>query len=131
MVVANRAYAQVPKIYPYPGVKEKTKTVQRPRIDTRQLRRVLAGVMVLALALLVVYRYGEISYTNMEINNLSNTRNAVVDEQRHLELNIAQLTALERLEDVAINQLGMQYPHPDQVNFVGYQNPERGDSDGE
>jgi cell division protein FtsL len=91
----------------------------------------MAGVFVVMMALLVVFRYGQISHINMEINRLNNTRSAVIDEQRHLEIAIAQLTALDRLEQVAIGELGMQYPHPDQIRFIGYKTSESGDGDGE
>ena len=134
MVVANRAHAH-PKVYQYPGHQrqpwEGQKAQKRPLVNTRLLRRILAGVFVVALALLVVFRYGQISHVNMEINRLSNTRAAVVDEQRHLGISIAQLTALDRLERIAVGELGMQYPHPDQIRFVGYNISESGDGDGE
>jgi len=91
----------------------------------------MAGLLVIALALLVIYRYGQISQLNMEINRDNSTLNALTDEHRHLKISIAQLTALDRLEQLAMGELGMQYPHPDQFRFVGKNNPESGDGDGE
>jgi len=132
MVVANRAHADVPKVYQYPRPPEHNVRPQhRPHRDFRLLRRIAAGILVVALALLVVYRYGEISQINMDINRATNTRKALADEQRHLQISVAQLTALDRIEKFALEELGMQYPLPGQYKYVGYQNPESGDEDGE
>lgn len=133
MVVANRAHASVPRVYQYPDpeLTPRNKPERRPRTNRAAIRRICAGVLVVVLALLVVYRYGMISQINMKINRDTNTLNALQDEQRHLEINIAQLTALDRLEKIALEEMGMQYPNPDQIQYVGNINPESGDGDGE
>jgi len=135
MVVANKAHANVPRVYQYPGRQpdytSRNEAGRRPQTNVRPLRRILAGVLVLVLALLVVFRYGQISQINMDINRYTKVSNALKDEQRHLEIAIAQLAALDRLEKIAVEDLGMQYPHPNQVRFVGYINPESRDGDGE
>jgi cell division protein FtsL len=133
MVVANRAEPLSPRIYQYPQRKQEQISrhkARRPLVNLRKIRRVLAGVTVVALALLVVFRYGQISQINMEINRATITRNALIDEQRHLEISIAELTALDRLEKIALEEMGLQYPHPEQIRFVGYTNPESRDGDG-
>lgn len=133
MVVANRAHAHVPRVYQYPGINEQTrkKAARQPRTNYRVFRRIFAGVLVVALALLVVFRYGQISQINMEINRNTNALNALQDEQRHLEITISQLTALDRLERIGLEELGLQYPHPGQIRYVGSSTPESGDGDGE
>jgi|SRR5690554_1190572 len=132
MVVANNAHAHVPKVYQYPRRENvsRGKVRQQQRVNLQALRRVAAGVFLVAMALLVIFRYGQISSINMEINSITNTRNALVDEQRHLEITLAQLTALDRLETIAFEELGMQYPRPEQIRYVG-NNPEGRDGDGE
>ncbi|HOB34435.1 MAG: cell division protein FtsL [Firmicutes bacterium] len=134
MVVANNAQVRIPKVYDYPS--QRSQTVSRPRIKTR-LRvnsrlaaRVMAGVLIVAMALLVVYRYGQINQLNMEIRKDTNTLKALADEKKHLEITYSQLTALDRLEEIAIKELGLQHPHSEQVRFVG-EIPERRDGDGE
>lgn len=135
MVIANKAHAHVPKIYKYPEKHNeqgpRRKAASNPGIDFRVIRRIMAGVLVVSLALLVVYRYGHISQTNMEINRFTKTRNALLDEQRHLEIAISQLTTLDRLEKIGTEELGLIYPHPGQIRYVGSRTPERGDGDGE
>lgn len=134
MVVANRAHANVPKVYQYPGRGQQPNTKQQRRsvagTNASLVRRVMLGLLIVGLALLVVYRYGQISQINMELNNLNRTRNAIVDEHRHLEITAARLTALDRLERIGLEELGMQYPHPGQIRYVGNYHPERGDGDG-
>lgn len=134
MVVTNNAHARVPRLYQYPQPVENTPTQRKrakgSRVNVQNVRRVMAGLLIVAMAIIVVYRYGEISALNMELNSISNTHSALVDEGRHLEITMAQLTDLNRLEQVAVDELGLQYPHPDQVKFVG-ENQNRGDGDGE
>lgn len=133
MVVANTAHARVPKTFPEPRQPEhrsRPKPSRRPLV-LRTLRRVLAGLFVLALALTVVYRYGQISQLNIDINRDSSVLTALTDEQRHSKIKIAELTGLERLEQVALDELGLCYPDTDQFRYVGKKNPESGDGDGE
>lgn len=134
MVVANNAYAHLPQVYPYPDSRTQLHTkgkAKKRHLDTRQLRRIAAGVLVVFLALVVVYRYAQLSEINMQINAQTKTRNALLDEQRHLKITISELTALGRLEQVAIEELGMRYPRPDQIRYVGGNNPESGDGNGD
>lgn len=134
MVVANNAQVRVPKVYNYPNTR--SQTVSRPRtktrlqVNTRLAARVMAGVLIVAMALVVIYRYGHINQLNMEIRKDTNTLKALTDEKKHLEITYSQLTASDRLEQIAINELGLQHPHSGQVKFVG-EYPERRDGDGE
>ena len=65
---------------------QRSQTVSRPRIKTR-LRVVPpggegdGGVLIVAMALLVVYRYGQINQLNMEIRKDTNTLKALADEK--------------------------------------------------
>src|SRR5690554_4100479 len=109
--------------------------LHRPRrrrgINWRPARLVSIGLLVLSLALLVVYRYGELNHLNMELRQMEATRDSLMDEQRHLELTMAKLTNLERLEKIALEELGMQYPDPGQVQYLGHVSAESGGRDGE
>lgn len=132
MVVANNAYAQRPQVYPLPERPRSAagkKSRQSPRV-ARGLRRGAAGVLVVLLALVVVYRYGIISEINIQINQQTKTRDSLLDEQRHLKITISELTALSRLERVAIEELGMKYPAPSQIRYVGGNSSEGRDGDG-
>lgn len=133
MVIANTARARVPRIYQYPGQSDYTtrsKYKRRPH-NLQTLRKVLAGFLVLVLALVVIFRYGQISQINMEINRDTRILNALTDEQRHLNIKIAELTSFERLEQVALGKLGLHYPHSEQFRYVGKNYSESGDGDGE
>lgn len=134
MIVANNAYAQLPNVYPYPDSRPqprlKGRTRRRPLV-LRRFRRITAGVLVVLLALVVVYRYGQISQVNIQINQQTKTRDALLDEQRHLKITISELTALGRLEKLALEELGMKYPSPEQIRYVGGTKPESGDGNGD
>lgn len=132
MVVANNAVVQLPRVHQYPGAPPQFQPQPRAQrsAKTRLIRRVTAGVLVVLLALTVVYRYGQLSALNMGLNEQSKTRDALLDEQRHLKITISELRALGRLERVAIEELGMHYPGPSQIRYIGGNNPESRDGDG-
>lgn len=133
MVVANKAYAHLPRVlYPYPD--DRTLPQKRSKagraLNTRRLRRVGASVLVVLLALVVVYRYGLISEVNMRVTEQNKVRNALLDEQRHLKITLSELSSLGRIERFAIEELGMKYPVPSQIRYVDGGNPESGDGHG-
>lgn len=133
MVVANNAYAHLPKVlYPYP--EDRTLPKKRSKagraLNLRRLRRIGAGVLVVLLALVVIYRYGQISEINMQITEQTKIRTALLDEQRHLEITVSELSSLGRIEQFALEELGMKYPVPGQIRYVGGSNPESGDGHG-
>ena len=133
MVVANNAYAHPPKVYPYPNPRALPHVNPKARkraLARRRARRVVAGVLVVILALAVVYRYGQINEMNMQINEKTKTRDSLLDEQRRLKITISELSSLGRIERVAIEELGMRYPGPSQIRYVGSNNTESRDGDG-
>lgn len=133
MVIANNAYARLPKIHLQPETPARQATKARPGkrpLAGRLVRRVVAGILVVALALVVVYRYSLISEVNMGIREQTRTRDSLLDEQRHLKITISELSSLGRIEKVAIEELGMRYPSTKQVKYVGANNPESRDGDG-
>lgn len=133
MIVANNAYAQSPNVYRYPDSRPKSRPKGKTRrsLDLRRFRRIAAGALVVFLALVVVYRYGQVSKINIQLNQQTKTRDALLDEQRHLKITISELTALGRLEKLALEELGMKYPSPEQIRYVGGINPESRDGDGD
>ncbi|MGI6363629.1 MAG: cell division protein FtsL [Bacillota bacterium] len=133
MIVANNAYARSSVVYPYPDSRPQNRPkgrIRRRPLNLRRWRRIAAGILVVFLALVVVYRYGQLSQINIQLNQQTKTRDALLDEQRHLKITISELTALGRLEKLALEELGMKYPTPDQIRYVGGTNPESGDGDG-
>lgn len=133
MVVANNAFAQQPTvIYPYSD----SAPLSRPAGKTkrafapRRLRRISASVLVVIMALVVVYRYGQINEINMQVNEQTRVRDALLGEQRHLKITLSSLSSLARIEQVAIEELGMKYPAPGQIRYVGGSKLEGGDGDG-
>ena len=90
----------------------------------------LAGLFVLALVLTVVYRYGQISQLNIDINRDSSVLTALTDEQRHLKIKMPSLQGWSAWSSCP-DELGLCYPDTDQFRYVGKKNPESGDGDGE
>ncbi|MTI95036.1 MAG: hypothetical protein FH749_06030 [Firmicutes bacterium] len=117
MVVAKRAHVNVPQ---FPRHQPQPRRHVRPKnkLDVQLLYKVITSLIIVGLALLVVYRYGVITQNNFEIRQLRQIRSTLVDEQHHLEIRIAQLTSLERLESIARSEMGLNDPRPEQIKFL-------------
>ncbi len=129
MVVAYQ-----PRSRPRRQSQPKPRPIHRPRhrqgIDWRPAKRVAVGLLVIALALLVVYRYGEINRLNMQIRELETSRQVLHEQHSQLELQLARLTSLDRLESIAVSQLGLRYPQPGEIYFLGHIKVSGADRDG-
>lgn len=131
MVVAQKVKSR-PRVYsPANHNLPLRRPQQRPGLNLRPARLAATGLLILSLALLVIFRYGELNHLNMELRQMEATRNSLLDEQRHLELTLARLTRLDRLEQVAMDELGLQHPDPGQIKYLGHVSAERGETDGD
>jgi cell division protein FtsL len=76
------------------------------------------GALVLAGALFYVWQHTRVVRLGYEIEQLRTARAAMVQESKALRLEIGQLRALKRVEEIARTRLGMVTPRPDQVVLV-------------
>lgn len=76
------------------------------------------GGLVLAGALFYVWQHTRVVRLGYEIERLRETRASLVQESKALRLEIGQLRALKRVEEIARTQLGMVTPRPGQVILV-------------
>ncbi len=61
-------------------------------------------------AIQVVSHYNNINHISREIVSHETQLNELIDQKAHLKLQIASLRTLKRIEDIAVNELGMIYP---------------------
>ncbi len=78
----------------------------------------LAGTVLLALALGAVWEKMDIYRTGYAIERFQERKKQVQQEQQTLKLELARLTAPDRIERVAASQLGMTRPRYNQVVLV-------------
>ncbi len=76
------------------------------------------GGVVLVGALFYVWQHTRVLRAGYEIERLRETRAALIQTNKTLRLEIGQLRALKRVEELARTRLGMVTPRPGQVILV-------------
>lgn len=71
---------------------------------------ILCVAILVALALALTARYAAIAKINFEISRLDKDLAELRAENERLEIQISRLTSLERIEEIAMNKLGMKKP---------------------
>lgn len=102
-------------------IRERPRKVRKVRRFKSASKFVYASVLLLAFLtfLLLTTRYAQITATGYEIVNVKKQLKALEAENQNLEMKIAQLQSLERIEAVAIGKLGMIKPDSTEgVQFV-------------
>src|SRR5437879_13868173 len=77
--------------------------------------KLLAGTVLLALALGAVWEKMDIYKAGYAIEQLQARKKQLQQEQKTLQLEFARLTAPDQIERVAVSRLGMMRPRYDQV----------------
>lgn len=115
MIVARE---QVQQHYGIPWEeKQKRPTPRRGRSFSRRYRIVFTGLVALAFitGVIISFYYAQVFITNYRIHSLQNQLAALQKETDDLYSDLAKLSSLERIEKVAINELGMVKPSSNQV----------------
>ncbi|MDO9573940.1 MAG: cell division protein FtsL [Candidatus Contubernalis sp.] len=73
----------------------------------------LSLFILLGMAITLVGHYNRVIAVNNQIIQHERQLNALNEEQDHLRIQIAQLSTLKRIENIAINEIGMYYPQDD------------------
>ncbi len=79
---------------------------------------VALGALVLAGALFYVWQHTRVVRLGYEMERLRETRAQLVQDSKALRLEIGQLRALKRVEEIARTRLGMVSAKPGQVVLV-------------
>ncbi len=83
----------------------------------------LIGNVLLACvaALLILFRYSAIVERDHQLEILKEERNAIVDENKRLQVEIDSALNLENVERIAMTELGMSKPEKYQTIYVNIQ----------
>jgi cell division protein FtsL len=79
------------------------------------------GLLVLALVIMgitIIYRSSVIQNYNLQLQNQKQVYNQLVDEKYHLQIEVARLSSLARIDEIATEQLGLRPPNPEQIVVV-------------
>lgn len=97
----------------YPGAQKK-----KGMSTGSQLLMLLTCVVFVACLCAQIYRLSVITTQNKEIQSLRREIEELSSEQQNLEVRMSLQLNLERIEDEAINRLGMVYPGEEQVRVI-------------
>ncbi|QGG47846.1 cell division protein FtsL [Heliorestis convoluta] len=92
--------------------------VKKRRSRQKQRNLVLAILVLMGCGLLVAGQYAYVAQKGKEVQDI---RQALADEKKalgQLQVEINQLESLDRIERIALNQLGMQAPKAAQIVTV-------------
>jgi cell division protein FtsL len=103
-----------------PFVERKAK-VRMHRKSRGALDTIICASLLVLLALALTARYAAITRASFEISKLDRELSSVRAENERLQIQIARLTSLERIEEIAMNRLGME--KPGEVRTLAYNPP--------
>lgn len=103
--------------YPRAIPTQKPKSQARPKAKGKVLP-IITLMVIFALACLTITRYAVINQNHQEIIELKNTLQQEKNRQQNLRVELAERGNLNRIEKVAKEDLGMDYPTKDQVQAV-------------
>jgi len=117
VVATKRQYhvEQLPKPKPRREVKPKLKA--KPKLASK-IKPVILVVLGFMMAFLVVSRHAMIAENHQRILELEKELDQALKRNELLKLELAASEDLRRIEEVARNQLHMDYPDQTQVQFV-------------
>ena len=87
----------------------------RERIKLKKSRLIkiscfLSLFICLGMAIALVSHYNRIIAANKQVIQHERHLSALYEEKEHISLQIARLSALKRIETIAIDEIGMYYP---------------------
>ncbi len=124
MVVAPKRQYQVEQlpvprrvVQPKPKVEPKAKVEPRPRLVQR-IKPLILVALGFAMAFLVVSRHATIAENHQQILELEKKLEQSYKQSELLKLELVASEDLKRVEEVAKNQLHMDYPDQTQIQYV-------------
>jgi len=81
-------------------------------------RLIVVALLFMATALMYVWFRVSITNIDYQIAGEMNRRDALLEENRKLKVEVATLKSPGRIEAIARDKLGMRYPERDQVIFL-------------
>ena len=100
-------------------LQRKSQTSLQRHVDSRLLKAVLfMSLALLTMIMLCVWSRLEVVRLGYEISKLQQAELQLREESKKLRLEIASLSALQRIEYIAVTKLGMIQPRDKDVIFL-------------
>jgi len=126
MVVAdNRAYdySRENYIYDDPLYAGDKKTEVKKAKKVKKNVRILSIILVFSLSIIMISRYAYIAEINFNISRLEKEYKEILKQNEALNVSLMSTVNLQTLEKIALEELNMQYPDPDQIVYVNAAKP--------
>jgi len=125
LVADNRAYDYSYEEYitDVPLLDEEIKPKTKKAKKAKNKVRVFPIVLVFSLSILMISRYAYIAEINFNINKMEKEYNELLKKNESLKVSLMSTINLQTLEQIAIEELNMQYPDPDQILYVSAVKP--------
>ena len=125
LVAGNTAYdyQREQYIYDLPLYDEKKKPIKKKDKKTLSKAHVFSVFLVFSISIILIARYAYIAEINFNINKLEKKHSEIVKENSLLNVKLMQTINLQALEKIALEELNMQYPDPDQIVYVNTEKP--------
>ncbi|HHY77406.1 MAG TPA: hypothetical protein GX498_02690 [Clostridiales bacterium] len=125
LVADNRAYDYSYEEYitDVPLLDEEAKPKTKKVSKTKNKVRIFPIVLVFSLSILMISRYAYIAEINFTINKMEKEYNELLKKNENLKVNLMSTINLQTLEQIAMEELNMQYPDPDQILYVSAAKP--------
>ncbi|MBR5479022.1 MAG: cell division protein FtsL [Clostridia bacterium] len=96
-------------------VKEEAPAKSKPIISGFAL---VAWIVCMALFFGIIYSYMRLNEVSAHVSNLQNEIQTIREENQMLEIEKEQMYGSQRLQEIAVNQLGMQKIQKSQITYV-------------
>ena len=118
MLAARRKPAHAVEPWRYPQREEKQKPLRKKAVAVQKCAQMIMVALVFSVAVSVVAHYSVLVGISYQTTRLQRQIAALKSQQYHLQLETARLSSLDRIEAIALNELGLVYPEPGQHIFL-------------
>ena len=128
LVADNRAYDYTYEDYAYdlPAHDEQKKKSKKKVEKRRPKGQIFLLFMAFSFSIVMISHYAYIAEIAFNINRLEKEYAEIVKENSLLNVRLAETVNLQKLETLAQEELGMQYPNPDQLVYLDVKTPAKG-----
>ncbi|SHI62206.1 hypothetical protein [Lutispora thermophila] len=125
LVADNRAYDYSRENYinDIPHYEENKKTGVKKAKKAKQKVGILPIILVFSMSIIMISRYAYIAEINFNISKLEKEYKEILKQNQAMTVSLMSTINLQTLEEVALGELNMQYPGPDQIVYVSAAKP--------
>lgn len=98
--------------------KKKALIQKKKQLRRQRTKNVLLMLCFFSVAFFTVFRYAQIAELSYANSKLNKEYTAKKDENHQREIEVERVIDIKKIEDVAVNQFGMQRPEKSQIIYL-------------